>query len=112
MEDGFVEDTIRVNLRKIVKEWELLRVLYNLILLIEGLALTSMYMDRIHPVAYVCGVIAFGLAANLCYCLGPLLEFYLAAFGIRVGRNRYVLFLAGTVFSMVVVLAGSFAPLG
>ena len=93
--------------------WEKLRVVYNLVLLVEGLTwlwpmwevekVTENPYYRMGPFLWG-GAILFGVVANVFYCLGPLAEVWAyRVLGWRMGRARYFLFAAGLLFSIVVV---------
>ena len=75
--------------------WEKWRIGYNLILLVEGL-----WVLREHLVSAFLRfghfMILFAIVANVCYCLGPLLEICITTLlGSRADRPRYQSFLAG-----------------
>lgn len=111
-------------LKGIVVSWEKLRLIYNGILLFPGLGVcAAYYREGLWRVAegYVTrfqllieagiGALLFGLAANVCYCLGPYAECVTAAAGFPVtGRKiRPFLFGIGLLFSLfpIVVLVMS-----
>lgn len=88
--------------------WEKLRIVYNTVLLVEGL--TSVYflwqLDKIADYHYRFGsswlgfAILFGVVANVFYCLGPLAEACVhRLLGRGMGRARYSLFAAGLLLS-------------
>ena len=88
-------------------EWEMLRSVYNLLLLSEAVACPD------HVREYIAGKLSFGywgvillfmLAANAFFSLGPVMDLYGAVFLRKgIGRLRYVLFAAGLYISMRVV---------
>ena len=94
-----------LDIRHSVLRWEALRALYNLVLLIEGLYLSSGLIGTFGVWAYVFRTVMVGVTANTFFSLGPLSETYLSLVGIRMGRGRYVLFGIGLLFSVLVVLA-------
>jgi hypothetical protein len=93
----------------IVRSWEKRRLVYNLVLLVEGL-----WVLREHLAAAMTQfwgfMVLFAIAANVCYCLGPYLEICVRSFlGPRADRThyqsffavlRYFLFWVGLLFSM------------
>ena len=93
--------------------WEKLRIVYNLVLLVQGLTWVSAMweVEKVteNPYYRVSGAswgyaILFGVVANALYCLGPLTEAWSYRFlGWRMDRFRYLLFAAGLLFSIVVV---------
>ncbi len=106
------DGTSRV-LRKVCLSWELLRIVYNLVMLGAGLSalwfLRNMSGDYIefgrdavnNPVVAVGYALIFGVAANILYCFGPLAEWYLYLLrGRPLGRGRYLLFAVGLLLSL------------
>ncbi len=96
------------------RSWELLRVPYNLALLLEGLGLLYALRrlgERVgHHEVYLYGrevwsrIFLFGIAANLLYCLGPSIEFCVERLRHRRTPGlRRTLFVAGLLFSMYLV---------
>lgn len=85
--------------------WETLRIPYNLVLVVLACS-GALKRDDVHYGGeYPSAVVMFFLVANSFYCLGPLLEIYFwCIFGWQIGRVRYVLFAAGIVVSIGVVL--------
>ena len=107
--------------RAIVRSWEPLRVLYNAVLLLPGIALIlrflhlqdevvttsggTAYFTAVDPVTLVAGALVFGVASNICYCLGPYLEFVISAMGFPLSarRTRFFFFAMGLLLSLGVV---------
>lgn len=101
-------------LKRAVLDWEALRIVYNIILLAEGLIFLWFLRGLEEASGHVCAaligvwgsIIAFGVIANFMYCFGPVAEVYaLSVLGRRLGRGRYLLFAAGLLFSMGVIAA-------
>lgn len=86
-----------------VIQWEKFRLIFNAVLLFEGLFFVGQLM-LLEP-ALVIAAAAFGIAANVCFCLGPLIEMYTIAFrGEAFSKAaRGALFAVGFGFSMLVV---------
>ena len=75
--------------RATVRSWERLRLIYNGILLVPGVLLIWRTLTlqattenlSVVPIGGVVELIAqavvFGVVANICYCLGPYVEFVL-----------------------------------
>jgi len=92
-------------IKRAIVSWEKLRLIYNVVLLLEGLFVSwcvwSIFESSLQ---YVWAVVVFGLTANAFYCMGPLVEVYASViYGRRLGRYRYLLFAAGLLFSMIVI---------
>jgi hypothetical protein len=86
--------------------WEKLRLLYNGILLtVTLLALVASPIPRIWTAYPLISLVVLCLAANVCYCLGPVINGYAYWFGLRNRLVTIFLFSAGTLFSVVLALA-------
>jgi len=74
--------------RRIMKSWEKLRLLYNGVLLLPGIALL------------------FGVRANVCFCLGPYSEFIVTALGfpLTARKIRVLLFSLGLIMSLGIII--------
>lgn len=104
--------------RATVKSWEKLRLLYNVILFLPGIALIwriihlqqvmmaenppGMGFPIMHPAKVVTGAFVFGFCANLCFCLGLYTEVVITALGFPLStrRIRYFLFGLGLMISL------------
>ena len=95
------------DLRGVIKQWEGLRLIYNIVLLVEGALVYFWLVKHSGPLPNIFSVIVFGIAANAFYSFGPLLELYLSAYGHRIGKVRYVVFAIGLLFSMAIILGGA-----
>lgn len=108
--------------RATVKSWERLRLIYNLILILPGIAIilrTISLQDQMmagltpqdmhypfgHPIELIAGGFVFGFGANLCFCLGPYAEFVITALGFPLSgqRGRYFMFGLGVMLSLSVI---------
>ena len=71
-----------------MKSWEKLRILYNGVLLLPGIALL------------------FGVCANVCFCLGPYSEFIVTALGfpLTARKIRVLLFSLGLMMSLGIII--------
>lgn len=102
-------------LGELVRAWEKLRLLYNGIMILPGLAVLVLWVTRGNlpiPGAIAFGLIV-GLGANTAFFLGPLTEIYLRALfrrGEGIGKGRWLIFSAGLVVSGAVVLFSSIIP--
>ncbi len=65
-----------VDWKSILKRWEVLRIPYNLIVGIVGLLTLAMIPLSQLPIA-IGEAIVYGIAANVMYLLGPVVELYL-----------------------------------
>lgn len=90
---------------ELVKGWEKLRLLYNAILILPGIAVMAhaVARDQISPPAAIAFALACGFGANLAFLLGPLAELYCRALFTR-GKEtpllRRILFIGGTLLSL------------
>jgi hypothetical protein len=98
--------------KAILLRWEKWRIEYNLILLIEGLWVLREHL-AVAFTRHWDHMFLLVIAANVCYCLGPLIEICVwTLLGLRADRTRYqsflvalryFLFSVGLVFSMLLV---------
>ncbi|MEJ7640335.1 MAG: hypothetical protein WKF75_20805 [Singulisphaera sp.] len=87
--------------------WEKLRVVYNVILAAVVLAIWAGGRGSgLGDLAFLRHLARCCLGANLCFCIGPVVNFYAHWLGLRHGAVTVVLFVAGTGLS-VLVAAGS-----
>jgi hypothetical protein len=108
------DDYQRPALREIVVGWEKLRLWYNAILLVPGLAVLASWVGKQGMPLFLALVMAIMVAAgaNFCFLLGPAAELYLRGLfreGRPLGRGRLLIFGAGLVVSLgvfAVALAG------
>jgi hypothetical protein len=102
--------------RATVRVWERLRILYNAILLLPGVALIwrTLHLQKPtgrgsyplgEPLELIATALAFGLGANICYCLGPYVEFVMTALGLPLSgeRTRYFVFGLGVLLSISMI---------
>jgi len=87
--------------------WELLRVIYNAVLLWGALACPAQqrqFIARHFGFGYWGYTVLLIAVANAFYCLGPLLDIYACTIlGFRLGPDRYLLFATGLVFCIAYV---------
>ena len=98
---------------QVIRWWELRRLLYNLVLLVVGVAAIAgmewlmgrvipLGEDAIEPLTLVLGVVVYGIMANLCYTLGWVIELRRRRADPVAARQRgQWMFRAGTLFSCV-----------
>ena len=90
--------------------WEKLRLLYNGILLaVTLLALLASPTPRIGRAHLFVSLAALCTAANVCYCLGPIINGYAYWFGLRNNLVTVFLFSAGTLFSIFLALGAIYS---
>ncbi|MGI9516227.1 MAG: hypothetical protein ACR2NP_04210 [Pirellulaceae bacterium] len=93
--------------RRIFVDWELLRILYNLILV--GVVTVFVIWEGTHVLSdkrFWIYMVQSAVVANLCFFAGPLLESYLEFLGVRerISWLRSILFVAGTLLSIVLAV--------
>ena len=94
-------DETRRYVKGIILAWEKLRVVYNVVLLVDYLVCSLPLWGAFWFQSFA----FFAVVANAFYCFGPLLETYACVvLGRRIGRARYLLFGAGLVLSTGVVV--------
>jgi len=104
-----MEDTHRVTVIELVRWWEKRRWVYNIVVGLSGLAvLLLMQVD--FSVHVLLAIAYYGVLANLCYTFGWAIEVLLLVYFNRVepmGKYRLLLFLVGTVFSVLLTICSA-----
>jgi hypothetical protein len=127
---SFVRQVVPCNWKAVLKRWEILRFLYNLLVGLAGLLILAMFAGHLSPKAglgyIVVGVAIYGFCANLAYFLGPAAELYMnwiadvwegrlvPRWACDLIRSHYitmVLFAAGCLFSIGLTLLIGIAEL-
>lgn len=86
--------------QRVLRNWELLRIPYNLLVGLTGIASVLPQAGKLlHPGPLI-GLVFYALGANFCFFIGPAIELYLAWIGVRNQRVRWVLFAVGTLLAM------------
>jgi hypothetical protein len=89
-----------------LRKWERLRLLYNAILIPFVVVVTLLLRTRhLGEAGYWESVSIGGIVSNVCFCLGPILEFYLVRLGANARTARGWLFALGTAFTALAALA-------
>jgi hypothetical protein len=78
--------------------WEKYRLLYNAILVAVSFVFAS---GQFGDVRLWVWLVEGAVAANVCYCVGPVAEGYLSLLGADRKTTRIVLLVAGTVLAML-----------
>ena len=112
--------------RMTMKSWEKLRLLYNGVLLLPGIALLwrilhlqaermaqnppGMGFPIMDPVTLFISALLFGICANVCFCLGPYSEFIVIALGfsLTARKIRVLLFSLGLMISLGIIILAWF----
>ncbi len=112
-------EAVDVGWKQIARRWEILRLLYNVIVGLAGLV-TLPVLPGLTWVNAIVGIVVYGICANAMYLLGPVTEMYLNWFvdawegrlmPRRLAgfvRSRYItgmLFAGGCLFSVLLTLA-------
>jgi hypothetical protein len=90
--------------RVVVVAWERLRIVYNLVLLVAGLGVGSIWGIVVGSTEFLLGAAVVGIGANGCFFAGPLVELYLMAIrrsGPWKRPARWALFGSGLGFSLL-----------
>jgi hypothetical protein len=98
---------------QVIRWWELRRLLYNVVLLVVGVAAIAgmewlmtkvipLGEDAVEPMILVLGVLVYGFMANLCYTLGWVIELRSRKSNpVSARRRGQWMFRAGLLFSGV-----------
>lgn len=91
--------TERPDPHDVVKRWERLRLVYNAVLIPWTVFLIAVLPGGVtgNPADLIVGAVI----ANVCFCLGPVVETYLVWLGANAQAARGWLFALGTVFTAV-----------
>lgn len=92
--------------RSIFKKWEFLRIIYNVVLTTEVILLLEQYFFHLieRSPFFLVGAIFAAIIANIFFTLGPIVESYVKWLGFQKSFVRWVLFGAGLIFSMYIVV--------
>ncbi len=101
-----VEPSLWPEFRATFLAWERLRIVYNVVLVALTCisVLGSQPQHGLDPGFWLSAVVA-GLAANVCYFLGPVAACYLRWLGVRSAMLTPLLFGLGLAFSMLITFA-------
>lgn len=89
----------------VLRKWERLRLLYNAILVPLVVVATLLFGSGLLPDHRFWEAVVFGgVVSNVCFCLGPILEFYLVRLGAGARAARGWLFGLGTAFTAFAAL--------
>ena len=80
------------------QQWEWLRLAYNVVL---GLVLLPWFGPLIDDRTFTVFVIKCAIGANLCFCVGPVVEGYASWMGAPRKVARYALFVSGMLLALV-----------
>jgi hypothetical protein len=86
--------------------WERWRVIYNVVLAVAGFLAIATASGPL-PEHFEVDVVAGVVGANLCYCIGPVLEAYLVWFGLPQKYVRGGLLILGMLFSAAVAFGAT-----
>ena len=89
--------------RTVFLAWERLRLVYIAVLglftlLLTGLSFAGPQLPKAHTILIV---VAGAIVANVCYFAGPVVETYISWLGYRRNWVRWVLFVGGTLLTMM-----------
>jgi hypothetical protein len=99
----------------IVRRWERLRLPYNALLAVVTVFLLVSLRDELvfeGPLHTVAALLVGTFLANVCFTAGVVAEASLAWLGLRSRAIRPVLFVAGVLFSLPLVLAFALGTFG
>ena len=94
--------------KRVFLDWEKLRLVFVAVLGIETVAIGVFLYPLILNLEFWVDVILGAVAANCCFFLGPIIETYIRWLGFPARAIRVTLFVAGTLFSFVLVAMALF----
>ncbi|HBO44448.1 MAG TPA: hypothetical protein DD670_11045 [Planctomycetaceae bacterium] len=81
--------------------WEKLRIAYNVILGLEAAAILAVALSSGNSLGRIVVELVFaGVIANVCFCVGPVINCYVNWLGLRTRIVTWVLFVLGAGFAM------------
>ena len=83
--------------------WEWLRIPYNGVLIVVVI-LARILLVGTPAQGFWQPVVGGAVLANICFCVGPVAEFYLGLIHFRGPRLRGILFVLGTLFAILLAL--------
>ena len=100
--------------KDIARRWEKRRIWFNVVMLVIGIPMMLLAFGT-SAVFEIPGVIAFGIAANVCYTFGPIAEMYVNwfvdSFEERIPPAVCALIRSGSLFTMVFIMGTAFSML-
>ncbi len=100
--------TLWYEVRATFLQWEKLRIVYNVVLVaLTCIATFGLKPELAMDPGFWLAAVAAGLAANVCFFIGPMAECYIRWLGYRSPVLTYGLFGAGMAFSSAVTLVAA-----
>jgi hypothetical protein len=81
--------------------WEKLRLFYNAILLIETFLILMSFSPKARLLSSIFPCLGLAFLANVCFCLGPVLDGYARWIGLRHGIVTGLIFVLGTLLAIL-----------
>jgi hypothetical protein len=98
---------------ELLRTWEYRRLWFNAILIVGTVLMGILPEFLFFQPRYWGFAIEGAIAANVCFCVGPIVTWYLSHLGFNSRRAGALLFLVGTMLSMMLTLIAivtSFVP--
>ena len=91
--------------KEVFVAWEKLRIIYNSVLAVISLTAAHAWLAFL-SIEDLLGLLFQGaIGANVCFCLGPVIEGYLSLIGINRGKARIGLFVLGTMIASLLAIS-------
>lgn len=84
------------------RSWERLRIPYNAVLILGMLPFMKVFLDN--P-KFTEDVVLGAVAANICFCAGPVAEGYATLIGLPRKPSRWVIFITGILIALMLEAA-------
>jgi hypothetical protein len=86
---------------ELIGDWEYRRVWFNAVLVSETLLIGILPDQLIYQRRFWVFAIEGAFVANVCFCIGPVLTWYLLRFGFDSGWTGKIIFWTGTLLAML-----------
>lgn len=101
-----VDSPVKDDYKAICFAWEKLRLIYNGVLVVTSLTMIFGFgiYQFAHSIFYLISLPLLAFAANLCFFAGPAAECYLYFLGLRQTYIRWLFFVPGTIFAVLLTV--------
>jgi hypothetical protein len=91
--------------KEVFLAWEKLRLIYNCLLAVVSLSAGYAWLGVRDIIDFLTFLFEGAIGANLCFCLGPVIEGYLSLMGVNRRKVRLLLFVLGTLIACMFAAA-------
>ncbi len=103
-ESAVRDESLGAIAKQVCLDWEKLRLIYIAVLGAETIAIGFLAHPLILTPEFWGGALLGAVFANVCFFIGPVIETYISWLGYPSRALRFVMFIAGTLFSCLLVI--------